>query len=179
MAEFILENELAILNFLQMLRCSFLDVVLTFVTHLGDKGFLWIVLGLCLCFIKKHRKTGLCIFLALLINLIICNLSLKPLIARIRPYEYAEGIKLLINTPKDFSFPSGHSSSSFAGAFCVWFANKKWGMACIILAGLIAFSRLYIYVHFPSDVVAGIAVGILSAFIAKALISGLPESRLL
>lgn len=171
MAEFILEAELAVLNFIQMLRCNVLDVVLTFVTHLGDKGFLWIALGLCLCFIKKHRKTGLCILFALLINLIICNLSLKPLIARVRPYEYAEGMKLLINTPKDFSFPSGHSSSSFAAAFSVWFADRRCGTVCILLAGLIAFSRLYIYVHFLSDVLAGIAVGILSAFIAKVLIT--------
>ncbi|MBO5743874.1 MAG: phosphatase PAP2 family protein [Clostridia bacterium] len=170
MAEFILETELAILNLIQMLRCSFLDLILTFITHLGDKGFLWIALGLGLCFVKKHRRTGVCILLALLINLIICNLSLKPLIARVRPYEYAEGIKLLINEPHDFSFPSGHSSSSFAAAFSVWYTNRKWGTVCALLAGLIAFSRLYLYVHFPSDVLFGILIGILSAFAAKSVV---------
>lgn len=109
--------------------------------------------------------------LALLINFIICNLSLKPLVARIRPYEYVSDIKLLVNKLSDFSFPSGHSSSSFAAAFALCLNNKKWGKVCLIIAGLIAFSRLYLFVHFPSDVLAGIILGIFSGFMAYKILN--------
>jgi undecaprenyl-diphosphatase len=171
MFEFFLETELIILNFLQLLRCSFFDSLFVFITHLGDKGMLWILMGLCLCLTPKYKRAGFCVLLALLINFVICNITLKPLIARTRPYEYVEGIKLLINRPKDFSFPSGHSSSSFAAAFSVWFYNKKWGRMSLVIASFIAFSRLYLHVHFPTDVVFGIMIGIFSSFTARYLIS--------
>ena len=109
--------------------------------------------------------------IALLISFVICNITLKPLFSRIRPYEYVEGIKLLINKPDDFSFPSGHSSSSFAAALSLWFYNKKWGRVCIVTASVIAFSRLYLHVHFPSDVIFGIMIGVMSSYIARRLIS--------
>ncbi len=166
MSEIILETELSILNIIHSISCSFLDYIFVFITHLGDKGMLWILLGLCLCFSKRYRNAGLCMLLALLINFVICNLSLKPLVARIRPYEYVSDINLLINTPSDFSFPSGHSSSSFAAAFGLWLNNRKWGRVCLVIAGMIAFSRLYLFVHFPSDVLAGIILGIFSGFMA-------------
>jgi undecaprenyl-diphosphatase len=171
MYEIILETELFILNSIHSISCSFLDSIFLFITHLGDKGMLWILLGLCLCFSKKHRKAGLCMLLALLISFIICNLSLKPLVARIRPYEYVGDINLLVNKPSDFSFPSGHSSSSFAAAFGLWLSNKKWGRVCLIIAGMIAFSRLYLFVHFPSDVLAGIILGIFSGFMAYKILT--------
>ena len=171
MTEFLLELELAVLNFINNLQNPISDSIMVFITHLGDKGLLWIALGLTLCFIPKHKRAGECLFLALLINFVICNLSLKPLIARLRPYEYVGGIKLLISEPGDFSFPSGHSSSSFASAVSVWLYNKKLGTLCLIVAYLIAFSRLYIYVHFPSDVISGIIIGIFSALISEKIIS--------
>lgn len=170
MMEFILEFELSILNFLQNIRCDLSDAFFSLITHLGDKGIFWIALGLILCFIPKYKKTGACLLLALLINFVMCNLTLKPIIARIRPYEHIEGIKLLIATPRDFSFPSGHSSASFAAAYSVWLKSKKWGTMCLCVAGLIAFSRLYLYVHFPSDVIFGIILGILSSILAHRLI---------
>jgi len=170
MIDYILEFELSILGFLQNLRFDFLDSFFVFITHLGDKGALWIILGFTLCFMPKYKRAGICVLLALLISFVICNLTLKPIISRIRPYEYIEDIKLLIGKPKDFSFPSGHSSSSFCAAFSVWLKNKKIGTVCIIIAGLIAFSRLYLHVHFPSDVLVGIAIGILSAISANLII---------
>ena len=171
MLEFILETELAILNFIQTLRCVFFDSLFVFITHLGDKGMLWILIGISLCFTKKYKRAGVCVLLALLINFIMCNITLKPLIARTRPYEYAESIKLLINKPKDFSFPSGHSSSSFAAAFSVWLYNKKWGRVSLVIASLIAFSRLYLHVHFLTDVIFGIMLGILASIVAKFIVS--------
>jgi len=100
--------------------------------------------------------------------LIIGNITLKPLIARIRPYEFTHGINLLIPKPNDFSFPSGHSFASFSAATSIFCFHKKEGIASYVLAFLIAFSRLYLYVHFPSDVIAGIVLGaVIGIFSAK------------
>ena len=173
MLEFILEFELSILSFLQNFRCDFLDTFFSLITLLGDKGILWICLGFILCFVPKYKSAGVCLLFALLINFVICNLTLKPLIARIRPYEYIDGIKLLVSTPEDFSFPSGHSSASFAASYSVWLKDKKWGSLCLCVAGLIAFSRLYLYVHFPSDVLFGIVLGILCSVLGNRLINKL------
>ena len=103
---------------------------------------------------------------ALLIVLVVCNLTLKPLVDRTRPFA-ANGFEgLLIAAPTDPSFPSGHTASSFAAA-AAWFRrDKRWGSAALVLAALIAFSRLYLYVHYPSDVLAGAALGIAAAFLA-------------
>lgn len=171
MPEFFLEAELNVLNFLNNLHTPLLDRIFVFITHLGDKGLLWIILGLILVFIPKYKKAGYCVLLALLINLIICNITLKPLFARVRPYEYVEGLRLLIEKPHDFSFPSGHSAASFAAATAMHFNFKKWGIPFLVIAFLIAFSRLYLHVHFPSDVIFGILLGILSAYISYRLIS--------
>ncbi len=171
MADFFLEAELSVLSFLNNLHTPLLDSVFVFITHLGDKGILWIILGLVLVFIPKYKKAGYCVLLALLINLIICNITLKPFFARIRPYEYVEGLKLLIEKPHDFSFPSGHSAASFAASAALFMNYKKEGIPFLILAFLIAFSRLYLHVHFPSDVICGILLGIAAAFVSCNLIS--------
>lgn len=171
MTEFFLAAELSVLSFLNNLHTPLLDSIFVFITHLGDKGLLWIILGLILIFIPKYKKAGYCVLLALLINLIICNITLKPLFARVRPYEYVEGLRLLIEKPHDFSFPSGHSAASFAAATAMQLNFKKWGIPFLVIAFLIAFSRLYLHVHFPSDVIFGILLGILSAYISYRLIS--------
>ena len=108
-------------------------------------------------------------FLALLLMLIIGNLTLKPLVARIRPYEFAHHVRLIIDTPTDFSFPSGHTFASFASAVSIFLFHKKEGFIALTLAALIAFSRLYLYVHFPTDILAGIILGIIVAFISRAI----------
>ena len=97
---------------------------------------------------------------ALLCGLIFGNLLLKPLIARVRPYDLREGIELLISKPSDYSFPSGHTLASFEAAVVLMVRERKrFGWAALVLAVLIAFSRLYLYVHYPSDVLGGILLG--------------------
>ena len=171
MIDALLNAEFSILNLLYGMHNPILDKIMVFVTHLGDKGLIWIFIGLAMCFAKKYRRAGVNVLLALLIGLIVGNLTLKPLVARIRPYEYIDGIKLLIEVPTDFSFPSGHSFSSFAAAYSVFLFHKKEGITLLVLALIIAVSRLYIYVHFPTDVLTGALLGIGVAYLSRYIVN--------
>lgn len=178
MFELITQIDHSILIFIQEnLRFDWLTEPTIFVSHLGDHGKIWIILCLVLLLFKRTRKAGICGLLALLINLLITNVTLKPLVARIRPYEQFNDLILLLERQKDFSFPSGHTSSSFATAWAIFCmhrtdANKRTllGIASLILAIWIAWSRLYVAVHFPTDVIAGVLIGIFSAWAAGKLI---------
>ena len=154
------------------LWCPFLDAVMPVVTHLGDGGILWIALAILLLCLPKYRKTGLAMGIALLMGLLICNLWLKPWIGRIRPFAYAsqcfgKTMPLLIDMPKDFSFPSGHTIAAFEAATVLLLRHKKWGIGAMALATLIGFSRLYLYVHYPTDVLTSIVLGIGIGFSAN------------
>lgn len=153
--------------------CPFLDAVMPVITHLGDGGILWILLALVLLCIPKTRRTGAAMGMALLMGLVVCNLALKPLVGRMRPFDYQllQGriIPLLIEAPRDFSFPSGHTIASFEAATVLLLCHRKWGIGAMILACLIAFSRLYLYVHYPTDVIASVVLGIGIAFLATYL----------
>ncbi len=167
MIQALINLELSVLNFIYGMHSPLLDRIMVFITRLGDKGLLWIMLALLLCLTKKYRRAGITMLLALLINLIIGNITLKPLIARVRPFEYTDAIELLIDIPRDFSFPSGHTFASFASAYTMFLFYKKEGTILLIIAALIAFSRLYLYVHFPSDVLCGCLFGIGVAYVSK------------
>lgn len=147
------------------LWCPFLDAVMPVITLLGDAGIFWIAIAVVLLFFPKTRKVGLGMGAALILGLLVCNLTLKPLTARIRPYDYqlqhfGVHIKLLIEAQHDFSFPSGHTIASFEAATVLLIHSKKAGIPAMILACLIAFSRLYLYVHYPTDVIASVILGI-------------------
>ena len=160
--------EFAILDFIrENFTSAPMDSIMKFITFFGNAGWFWIVLSLVLAFIPKTRKIGLTACCALLFSLIFCNLTLKPLIARTRPYDVIEGIKLIIEAEHDYSFPSGHTSASFAAAVSIFYYDKKWfGISALVFATLIAFSRLYLYVHFPTDVLGGLVLGIVCATLA-------------
>ena len=155
--------EFDILYAIQNLRSQTLDTVMTFVSYLGNSGAIWIIIGLIMTGFKKYRKCGLSVLIALLVCLIAGNGILKNLIARERPCWIDESVKLIISVPKDFSFPSGHTFSSFAAASCILYWHKKEGVFALILAILISFSRLYLFVHFPTDILGGIALGFFAA----------------
>jgi undecaprenyl-diphosphatase len=155
----------AILIFIQNhMHADLPDKIMPFISWLGNNGGIWIAVALLLIFFKKYRSTGFLILAALLVCFIFNDILLKPLVTRLRPCNIQPGAVLLIPRPADFSFPSGHSSSSFAAAAIIFFKNRRWGTAAIVLASLIAFSRLYLYVHYPSDVAAGILLGVATAF---------------
>lgn len=158
------------------LRCAFLDAVMPIITMFGDAGIFWIGVAVLLLFLPKYRKVGLSMGAALILGLLVCNLTLKPLVARIRPYEYQlihfqKTIELLIQAPHDFSFPSGHTIASFEAATVLCIHSKKLGIPALILASLIAFSRLYLYVHYPTDVLFSLVLGICFAFLGNFLVN--------
>lgn len=171
----ITQTDFYILNAIQALRTPFLDFIMPYITYLGSGGAVWIITAVIMLLFKKSRRAGIVLLLSLLSGLIISTLGLKHLIARERPFNTAGALlnarSLLIGIPSGrFSFPSGHAVSSFSAAAVLMMYDRKIGCAALVLAALIAFSRLYLYVHFPSDVIAGAILGVLLAFIsAKAV----------
>ena len=156
----LLELEFSILYFIQGLHTPFLDRFMTAVTSLGDKGWFFIVLGIILFCFKRTRKMGAAVLLSLAAGGLIGNVVLKNFVMWDRPCWIDESVRLLIQNPKDFSFPSGHTLASFETAVSIFLYNRKWGVPVIVLASVIALSRLYLFVHFPTDVLSGMALGI-------------------
>ena len=155
--------EFTILYALQELHNPVLDKIMLFISWLGNDGWLWLAIGaICLCF-KKHRKMGLQLLLSMLCTFILGNLILKNLIARPRPCDIDTAVTLLLSRPHGYSFPSGHSINSMVAAVALFLNNKKIGIPALIIATLIGFSRMYLFVHFPTDVLGGFAIAILVA----------------
>lgn len=155
--------EFRFLYWLQEMHNPVMDEIMTTVTFLGNSGWFWIGLGILLLAAPKTRKTGAAVLISLAAGFIVGNLVMKNLVARPRPCWLDPMTALLIESPGDYSFPSGHSLASFEGAVSILLYHRKWGVAAVILAAFIAFSRLYLFVHFPTDVLAGILLGTLIA----------------
>lgn len=171
--------DLPILDWIQAnLQSAFMDFLMPIITIFGDAGIFWIACAVILLFIPKYRKAGLSMGVALLLGVLVCNVTMKPLFQRIRPYDYQEQylntlIPLLVDRQHDFSFPSGHTIASFEACTALMLRDKRLGIPATVLAVLIAFSRLYLYVHYPTDVITsvflGIAFGILGTWIVNRL----------
>ena len=153
-----------VLEFIRQIQNPFFDFIMPIFTILGDKGFIWIILGVSLLFFRKSRIYGVAVLLSLLLTVILGEVIIKPLVHRARPF-ITHGFEILINGPTSYSFPSGHTASSFAVFGIFLFAIKKYRLTCFVLAFLIAFSRIYLGVHYFSDVVAGVVLGLLDAYI--------------
>lgn len=167
MEEMLIELEGPVLLWIQeYVRNDFLTPGVTFITHMGDSGFIWIVLTiLCLIF-ARTRRNGVLMMFSLLLNFLVNNLFLKNLLARTRPYEAVAGLHRIIEAQSDYSFPSGHTGCSFAAAVVIYVMfPRKAGIAAMILAVLIALSRLYVGVHFPTDVIGGAVIGTAAALL--------------
>lgn len=155
--------ELSVLHWFESIHNPILNPVMKAITMLGDAGVFWIALSVILLFFKKTRKTAIAMAISLVLSVIFTNLIIKNIVDRIRPFAADPTLlsDMLVKLPKDSSFPSGHTSASFAAATAFFVSDKKWGIPCIVLALLIAVSRLYLTVHFPTDVIAGIILGII------------------
>ena len=158
-----MDNKL--LQFLLRIRNKRLNSYMIAITHLGTGGAIWLITTFIL-FYLGYRISSVNIILSLIFNGIVCNLILKNLLKRKRP-SWISKVELLIKNPKDFSFPSGHASSSFAAALTISFYFKGMGIIFLIIAALIAFSRIYHFVHYPSDVIIGALLGTVIAIVTK------------
>lgn len=151
------------------LRADWLNGIMKAVTSLGNGGWFFIALGICLLLYPKTRKYGCLVLISLALDFLFLNLGLKNIVQRVRPYDRYADLIPLVAKPRDFSFPSGHAGCSFAAACVLCMAlpkgKKKWGYLLLLLAAVIAFSRLYVGVHYPTDVLAGMVIGFLCAFI--------------
>ena len=147
------------------MHSPFLDKLMVFFTTLGNSSQLWLTLAIVLLLTRKDRRWGILLCLALFLEALLCDGILKPLIARERPFTELTGYKPLINPPISYSFPSGHTMSSFTAATILYYRQKSSGIFFYTVAALIGFSRIYLFVHYPSDVLGGIVLGILLAYL--------------
>ena len=183
--------DLPILDWIQAnLQSGFMDAIWPIITIFGDAGIFWMAWATLLLFIPKHRRTGLGMWFALFLGLVVCNITLKPLVGRIRPYDFQinelgktwndilAGGELLVELPHDFSFPSGHTIASFEAATVLLINSPAMGIPAMILAVLIAFSRMYLYVHYPTDVIFSVFAGILFAVIGNLLAKKVPLDKI-
>ena len=156
-----------LLQIQQHLRTDMLTPLMKFVTFLGNGGWFWILCAVVLLAIPKTRKTGYAAVLSLIFGVIVTNLLLKIIVARPRPFAEIEALIPLIAKPTDFSFPSGHTTASFAVALVMLrMLPKKIGIPAVVLAALVAFSRLYLGVHYPTDVLVGFVVALVGSLLA-------------
>ena len=161
-----LNAERAIMLFFQNIRSEPFDSIMIFISSLGDRGAIWIIICLALICTKRFRKAGIIGLLSLAFCFLINNLIIKNIVQRPRPFYTIEELSIIVSIPSEFSFPSGHSSSSFAAANGIFLASKNRKFSALfILATLIAISRVYVGVHYLSDILAGAIVGILSSWI--------------
>ena len=170
--------EFSILDFIQGIRTPALDTIMCFITKLGNAGILWILLAAVLIAIPKTRKSGVIVMVALIFDVILCNGILKNLVGRIRPCDINTAVQLLVPRPTDFSFPSGHTAASFTAVTALYCAGEKkmWKIS-LVLAVLIAFSRLYLYVHYPTDILGGALIGIFSGFVGAKIVCYIMKKR--
>jgi len=172
--------EYDVLYWFQSIQNPVLTAIMKAITFLGNSGWFWIAITLLLLFFQKDKKMGWTSFVSLLLTLLITNLILKNAFARMRPYfvpEIGQGLNLLISKPSEFSFPSGHTSCSFSSAVAIFTRDKKWGTAAIIVATLVGISRMYFTVHYPTDVIGGVVVGILDGILAYIIVNAIYKRR--
>jgi undecaprenyl-diphosphatase len=159
--------ELGILDsFTGVLANPLFDAIMPAISWVANSGRIWILVAVGMLLFKAYRTGGLTLGLALITELVVVNGILKPLIDRTRPFVMNPAYQLLAPPPSDGSFPSGHTAVSFAAAYVLFSVDKRLGIAAYVLAGLISFSRLYLYFHYPSDIVGGIVIGTLIGMFA-------------
>lgn len=172
MVDFLHGIDKSIVDFIHYgLQNVIFDFLMPKITFLGDSGMIWIIISILLICTKKYRKIGYTCALALIFSLLFTDLSIKQWVQRPRPITMYPIANPLIKIPTSFSFPSGHTSSAFAAAWVLYRTMDKYKVGYLILAGLMAFSRMYLYVHYLSDIAGGVVVGIISATLAMIIVN--------
>ena len=164
--------DFSILYAIQNLRCDFLDQTMVALTKVvGSYGYLWLAVAVLLCIFRKTRKAGVAVLISYALVFAVGQFVLKDLIARPRPCHLDETVELLVSRPSSYSCPSTHTAWSFAAATAILMNHKKLGIAALAVAVVIGFSRMYLFVHFPTDVLCGLVLGVLSGFAAVKLVN--------
>lgn len=154
------------------MRAEWLDPIVKCITYLGEVGWIWILFSILLLFSRSYGKVGITCGTSLILHLVLVNAVAKNMFRRVRPYEAIEELTNLIGKQSDFSFPSGHTAASFAVATVFLFMMpKKFSIPALILALLISLSRLYVGVHYPTDVLGGMLIGVICAFLAMWIVN--------
>ena len=161
----------------QAISCPALDRFFGIVTSLGNGGALWIVLAFVLLAIPRTRRVGVSMIIAMALSFVFGNLILKNIIARPRPYQVDPSICLAIRPPREYSFPSGHTINAFSASVALWRDNSRAGRIAIVFAAVIAFTRLYFCVHYPTDVLGGIVFGFIFGTVSGRIRAALEERR--
>ena len=161
----------------RLISCEALDGIMKFLSAINNHGEVWLAAALIMLLMPKYRRTGVGVLAALLLEVLLCTLFLKPLVGRIRPFTANPSAQLIIPPPEDFSFPSGHTASSFAAATAIFLQNRRLGTAAFILAAVIGFSRIYLYVHYPTDVWFGAVFGVLAAMLSNIAIGKIASKK--
>ena len=172
--------DISILEYVQQnLRKEWLDPIVIFITHLGKAGIIWVLLILALLAFKKTRRVGIACGVALVLNVILCNLLIKPIVARPRPYDLYQQIICIVKPQWDYSFPSGHTAASFSVSSVLPYMKmkKRVSIPAIILAFMIALSRIYVCVHYPTDVICGAVLGTMAGFAGFILYTRVIEKK--
>ena len=169
---FYFDGEMDLLYWFQSIHHPILDKIVVAITSLGNSGIFWILLTIVMLILCKDKRVAWTSALALVFSLLIINIFLKNTVMRARPCWIDTSVPLLVKNPSDYSFPSGHSSASFASAVSIvqYARYRKQGVAAVILAAMIALTRMYVFVHFPTDVLVGTLLGIIEALLAGLMI---------
>lgn len=147
------------------MTCRFMNKFMPFMTMLGDLGTVWLVTAIFLLFMKRFRFYGVSVIATVCFCAFLCDVVIKPIVRRLRPFVTNTELRLLIRTPGGYSFPSGHTSSSVGAAYVLFQMNRWVGIAGFLVAALIALSRMYLHVHYPTDVMAGALIGLVCAVV--------------
>ncbi len=168
----------SVMSFVQeRLHHPFTDAVFPYVTYLAELGLIWAILSLVLFIRRKSRFTGFSAICAMLLGLVLGQFLLKSVIARPRPFQqFPDLVTLLISPPSGSSFPSGHTCASFAAAVAILLRDRRWGIPSLVLACLIGFSRVFLFVHWPTDVLAGAVLGVACALLMHFLLPRLTKN---
>lgn len=157
--------ELQILHMIQGWHRDWLSDIMIFFSTIGNGGICWIAVCLVLLLVPRTRKCGIVMAVSMLLTMIVGNEIIKKVVARPRPCAVDRGVTLLIPFPSQYSFPSGHTSNSFSAAVSIFLFYRKPGIIALVVAGIIAFSRMYLFVHYPTDILGGILLGTLDAIL--------------
>lgn len=157
--------EFEILYRIQEMHAAFLNPIMIGVSALGNNGLIWILGAVVLLFFKKTRRCGILMLVSMAVCFVAGNMCIKNLVQRPRPCQIDQTVQLLIPIPSEYSFPSGHTLHGFTAATIIFLHHRRAGIAALLLAAVIAFSRMYLFVHFPTDILGGLILGVLAAVI--------------